>query len=83
MMSVVMPHCKDKKHIHVMLTKDRIHNMKMTKPHPQRAHCSDAHLWIAVAARGKGRLALTVNAHVSDWAKAEEMLYPVARKKYF
>ena len=55
----------------------------MTKPHPQRAHCSDAHLWIAVAAGGKGRLALAVNAHVSDWAEAEEMLYPVARKKYF
>ena len=55
-----------------------IHNMKMTKPQPQRAH-----LWITVAAGGKGRLALTVNAHVSDWAEAEEMLYPVAREKYF
>ena len=54
--------------------------MKITKTTPQHAH-----LWIAVAARGKGRLALTVNAHVSDWAEAEEigMLFPVARKKYF
>ena len=58
--------------------KDKINKMKITKPHPQHAH-----LWITVAARGKGRLALTVNTHVSDWAEAEEMLYPVATKKYF
>ena len=60
--------------------KDKINKMKITKTTPQHAH-----LWIAVAARGKGRLALTVNAHVSDWAEAEEigMLFPVARKKYF
>ena len=26
---------------------------------------------------------LAINTHVSDWAEAEEMLFPVATKKYF
>ena len=35
---LVWQHCKYKKNIHNMLLKDTIHNMKITKTHPQLAH---------------------------------------------